>query len=168
MYCNFTIMKKLHLILGIFMFAQFGNAQQSDSNESLWEKVEKLETEDLSKSALKLIETISKKARIEKNETQIIKSLLYKSKFALILEEDAELNIVNDFKAEIAIAEGSTKNILHNYLANIYWQYFQQNRYTFYNRTTTETNVDTVDFRTWDSFSSILRTPRSTTEVTYF
>lgn len=150
MYCNFTIMKKLHLILGIFMFAQFGNAQQSDSYESLWEKVEKLETEDLSKSALKLIETISKKARIEKNETQIIKSLLYKSKFALILEEDAELNIVNDFKAEIAIAEGSTKNILHNYLANIYWQYFQQNRYTFYNRTTTETKVDTVDFRTWD------------------
>ena len=143
-------MKKLHLILGIFMFAQFGNAQQGDSYESLWEKVEKLETEDLSKSALNLIETISKKARLEKNETQIIKSLLYKSKFALILEEDAELNIVNDFKVEIAIAEGSTKNILHSYLANIYWQYFQQNRYTFYNRTTTETKVDNVDFRTWD------------------
>ena len=150
MYCNYTIMKKLHLILGIFMFAQFGNAQQGDSYESLWEKVEKLETEDLSKSALNLIETISKKARLEKNETQIIKSLLYKSKFALILEEDAELNIVNDFKVEIAIAEGSTKNILHSYLANIYWQYFQQNRYTFYNRTTTETKVDNVDFRTWD------------------
>ncbi len=143
-------MKKLHLILGIFMFAQFGYAQQNDSYESLWEQVEKFETEDLSKSALKLIETISKKAHLEQNETQIIKSLLYKSKFALILEEDAELNIVNDFKAEIEITEGSTKNILHNYLANIYWQYFQQNRYTFYNRTTTETKVDTVDFRTWD------------------
>ena len=132
------------------MFAQFGNAQRSDSYKTLWEKVEKLEAEDLSKSALKLIDTISKKAHLEKNETQIIKSLLYKSKFALILEEDAELNIINDFKAEIAIAEGASKNILHNYLANIYWQYFQQNRYTFYNRTTTETKVDTVDFRTWD------------------
>ena len=150
MYCNFTIMKKLHLILGIFMFAQFGNAQQKDSFESLWEQVEKFENEDLSKSALKLIETISKKARLENNETQIIKSLLYKSKFVLILEEDAELNIVNDFKAEIAIAEGASKNILHNYLANIYWQYFQQNRYRFYDRTSTETKVDQIDFRTWD------------------
>mgnify|MGYP003664058305 CR=1 FL=1 len=150
MYCNFTIMKKLHLILGIFMFAQFGNAQQNDSYESLWEQVEKFEGEDLSKSALELIETISKKAHLEKNKTQIIKSLLYKSKFALILEENAELNIVNDFKAEIGIAEGASKNILHNYLANIYWQYFQQNRYKFYNRTSTETKVDTVDFRTWD------------------
>ena len=150
MYCNFTTMKKLHLILGIFMFAQFGNAQQDDSYISLWEQVEKFEAEDLSKSALKLIETISKKAHLEKNETQIIKSLLYKSKFVLVLEEDAELNIVNDFKAEITNADGSTKNILHSYLANIYWQYFQQNRYTFYNRTTTETKVDTVDFRTWD------------------
>ena len=80
------------------MFAQFGNAQRSDSYKTLWEKVEKLEAEDLSKSALKLIDTISKKAHLEKNETQIIKSLLYKSKFALILEEDAELNIINDFK----------------------------------------------------------------------
>ena len=150
MYCNFTTMKKLHLILSIFMFAQFGNAQQKDSFESLWEQVEKFENEDMSKSALKLIETISKKARLENNETQIIKSLLYKSKFVLILEEDAELNIVNDFKAEIAIAEGASKNILHNYLANIYWQYFQQNRYRFYDRTSTETKVDQIDFRTWD------------------
>src|SRR5690606_32091917 len=33
---------------------------------------------------------------------------------------------------------------------NLYWQYFQQNRYQFYNRTHTESKVDADDFRTWD------------------
>ncbi|HEX9601802.1 MAG TPA: hypothetical protein VF985_09940, partial [Mariniflexile sp.] len=35
-------------------------------------------------------------------------------------------------------------------MANLYWQYFNQNRWQFYNRTKTENKVDRVDFRTWD------------------
>ncbi|HSQ45397.1 MAG TPA: MG2 domain-containing protein, partial [Lutibacter sp.] len=35
-------------------------------------------------------------------------------------------------------------------LANLYWQYYQQNRWKFYDRTTTESKVDAADFRTWD------------------
>ena len=35
-------------------------------------------------------------------------------------------------------------------LANLYWQYFSQNRYKFYNRTKTAEKVDAIDFRTWD------------------
>lgn len=143
-------MRKLHLILGIFMFAQFGNAQQNDSFTQLWEQVEKLEKENLSKSALKLVETISQKAKKEKNTNQTIKSLLYRSKYNLILDKDAELNIIKEFNSEITTAKNETSNILHSYLANIYWQYFQQNRFRFYTRTTTETKVDSADFRTWD------------------
>mgnify|MGYP003666783786 FL=1 len=35
-------------------------------------------------------------------------------------------------------------------LATMYWQYFQQNRWQFYNRTKTAEKVDEADFRTWD------------------
>ena len=42
------------------------------------------------------------------------------------------------------------KNVLESYLANLYWQYFQQNRYSFYDRTKTADKVDSIDFRTWD------------------
>ncbi len=121
-----------------------------DSYKSLWEQVQKLEREALTKSALKLVETISAKAEKEKNPEQIVKSLLFVSKYAMTLEEDAQLHIINRFKEEIGKAETPTKNILESYLANLYWQYFQQNRYQFYNRTTTETKVDSTDFRTWD------------------
>lgn len=109
-----------------------------------------MERENLTKSALKLVGTISEKASKEKNPEQAVKTLLFISKYTLTLEEDAQLKIVERFKSEIGQAEFPTKNILESYLANLYWQYFQQNRYRFYNRSATETQVDSTDFRTWD------------------
>jgi uncharacterized protein YfaS (alpha-2-macroglobulin family) len=124
--------------------------KNNESFETIWQQVEKLENEALTKSAVKVVSTITDKAKKEKNSPQVVKALLYASKYVMTLEEDAQLNIINDFKQEIANAAFPTKNILESYLANLYWQYFQQNRYQFYNRTRTEQKIDTVDFRTWD------------------
>ncbi|MGP1991079.1 alpha-2-macroglobulin family protein [Zobellia laminariae] len=144
-------MKRLSLIFTVILFSQMLPAQDSgDSYKALWKKVQKLESEELTKSALELVETISAKAEKENNSEQVVKALLFVSKYAMILEEDAQLNIINRFKSEIEKAEFPTKNILESYLANLHWQYFQQNRYQFYNRSTTESKVDSVDFRTWD------------------
>ncbi|MCP4976673.1 MAG: alpha-2-macroglobulin, partial [Maribacter sp.] len=128
-------------------------AQSQKNNESyevLWKSVQKFENDALTKSALAYVHKISEKAKKENNSAQIVKSLLYTSKYTMTLEEDSQLKIVNDFKQEIENAESPTKNVLESYLANLYWQYFQQNRYQFYNRTKTETKIDAVDFRTWD------------------
>src|SRR5690606_2088713 len=98
----------------------------------------------------KVVEQIEVLAIREQNKPQQIKTLLFKSKFALILEEDAQLKIINDFKAAISKNEAPIKNVLENMLATIYWQYFQQNRYQFYNRTKVEDKTVASDFRTWD------------------
>ncbi len=144
-------MKHLVTILTIILFSQMAQTQKNnDSFETLWKQVEKLENEALTKSALKVVTSISEKAKKEKNSAQIVKALLYASKYAMTLEEDAQLKIFNDFKTEIAKAESPTKNVLESYLANLFWQYFQQNRYQFYNRTKTDVKVDSTDFRTWD------------------
>ncbi len=144
-------MKHLVTILTIIFFSQMAQSQKhNDSYEALWKQVEKLESDALTKSALKLVNTISEKAKKEKNSPQIVKALLHTSKYAMTLAEDAQLKIVTNFKTEIAKAEFPTKNVLESYLATLYWQYFQQNRYQFYNRTKTEVKVDSVDFRTWD------------------
>ncbi|MDF4202089.1 MG2 domain-containing protein [Maribacter sp. SA7] len=132
------------------MSAQFGNAQEHNSYDTLWDKVYDLEDQNLSKSALKQTEAIFEKAKKEGIKVQLIKALLYKSQFIMTLKEDSKLSIINDFKSEIAVADEPTKQILHSYLAQLYWQYFQQNRYRFYNRTTTDAKVDSTDFRTWD------------------
>ena len=141
-------MNKTITILMILLFANLGHSQNNYAD--LWKTVEKFEVDGLPKSALEVVETISNRAEKEANNVQRIKVLLFKSKFALILEEDAQLNIINDFKTQISKSEFPTKNILESLLANLYWQYFQQNRWQFYNRTKTSEKVDNNDFRTWD------------------
>ncbi|MFK8058827.1 MAG: MG2 domain-containing protein, partial [Polaribacter sp.] len=135
-------------LLMILLFSTISNAQNSFDN--LWLKVEKFEVDNLPKSALEIVDAIYTKAEKENNASQIIKSLFYKSKFSLTLEEDAQLNVIHNFKKQIAKSEFPTKNVLQNVLANLYWQYFTQNRYKFYRRTKTTSKVDKTDFRTWD------------------
>ena len=138
-------------ILSLLMVLLFATSHSQTNNYSkLWETVENYEINGLPKSALEVVNTIQDKALADNNTAQRIKVLLFKSKFALLLEEDAQLSIVNDFKAEIAKTEAPTKNVLENMLATLYWQYFQQNRYQFYRRTKTAQKADAVDFRTWD------------------
>ncbi|PIA81142.1 alpha-2-macroglobulin [Gaetbulibacter sp. 4G1] len=142
-------MKRTLSILMIILFSNLTLSQNPDY-KMLWDKVEKLEVEGLPKSALKIVEDISVKAKKDKNHPQLIKTMLFKSKFALVLEEDAQLKIINSFNSEIEQSSFPTKNILENILANLYWQYFNQNRWQFYNRTKTSEKVDSNDFRTWD------------------
>ncbi|APY09687.1 alpha-2-macroglobulin [Winogradskyella sp. J14-2] len=141
-------MKNYIPILMLICFASFSQAQ--DNLDDLWKKVIQLENEGLTKSAAELVDTIYKNAKSSKNKQQQIKALLHKSKYMLILEEDAQLNIVNIFKSEIeATKDIPAQRLLENMLATMYWQYFQQNRYKFYNRSKTEEKVSD-DFRTWD------------------
>ncbi len=157
-------MKRFLLLFMIILFSNFSSAQ-NNNYESLWKKVENFEIEGLPKSALKIVEDIEVKAKKEENAPQLIKIMLFKSKFALVLEEEAQLKIINNFKTEIEKSKFPVKNVLENILANLYWQYFQQNRWKFYNRTKVfEVLEDTdnqnsgisrasmlnKDFRTWD------------------
>ena len=139
------------LIMSIFLFSNSVNAQKNYNNyDKLWYKVTQFENDKLPKSALKIVDEIYNRAKKENNAPQIAKVLLYQSKYALTIKEDAQLNIINSFNKEIATSEFPTKNILESVLADLYWQYFQQNRYKFYNRTITSEKVDPIDFRTWD------------------
>ncbi|MDF1518406.1 MAG: MG2 domain-containing protein, partial [Lutibacter sp.] len=145
-------MRKIALILSVvILFSANAKAQQQYKKyDDLWKKVQKFEESNLPKSALIEVEKIYANAKKENNAPQLLKTLIFKSKYALVLEKDAQLNIINSFKKEISITEFPTKNLLESVLANLYWQYYQQNRWKFYDRTTTESKVDSADFRTWD------------------
>ncbi|NNL32342.1 MAG: alpha-2-macroglobulin [Flavobacteriaceae bacterium] len=142
-------MKHIFTLLMIVLFANLSQSQDN-SYDDLWKSVEKFEMEGLPKSALKIVSQITSKADNEQNSQQQVKALLYKSKFALTLEEDAQLKIISDFKQKIVESEPPTSNFLENILAKLYWQYFQQHRWQFYDRSKTEEKVDVNDFRTWD------------------
>jgi hypothetical protein len=141
-------MKKILTLFMIVLFSQFLNAQEAYSN--LWKEVRTFERKGLTKSALGKVSEIYARAKKDANNPQIIKAFLHKAKYQLTLEENAELTIINELKAEIASQSAPTKNMLQSILGKLYWQYFQSNRYKFYNRTKTAEKVDANDFRTWD------------------
>jgi len=139
-------MKQLLTILSIILIT---TTQAQNSFEKYWTKVETFELEGKTKSANEIVTTIYKKAKKKNNSNQLIKSLLYKSKFALELQEDAELLIVRKLEKEILEATFPTNAILQSILADFKWQYLQQHRWQIYNRTKT-TKIINTDLRTWD------------------
>ncbi len=143
-------MMKKYIILIIICLSNSYIMKGQNEYQADWKKVEAFNQQGLPKSALEVVNTIYTKAKGESNDNQIIKALLHKAKYMLTLEENAQLSIIKDFKTEVDQSEFPKKNILESILANLYWQYFQQNRWKFYNRTQTSEKIDQEDFRTWD------------------
>lgn len=141
---------KKYIFFLILSFITITSIAQDSTYTQAWKKVENFELKDLPKSAFAEVEKIYTKVKNEDNDEQLIKSLIYKSKFVLELQEDAQLKVITNLKKEIHQTKFPTINILESILADLYWQYFQQNRYKFYNRTKTNEKVDSSDFRTWD------------------
>lgn len=152
-------MKRIVIILLFFSFHLSSLGQEKDY-KSLWNYVEQMELQLLPTSASKLVDSIYKIAKKDKNEPQIIKSLLYKGKFILSLKEDAKLSVVQEFKQAINESNGVQQRILQSILADIYWDYYGRNRYQFFKRTSTKENPDPDDFRTWDLRSMITEIDR--------
>ncbi|MCD4695661.1 MAG: hypothetical protein K8S16_05405, partial [Bacteroidales bacterium] len=114
-----------------------------------WEKVDSLIGLGLPKSALELTESIFIKAKKENNHPQFIKATIYKIKLSADFNEEFIEKTVVDLKNEISEAKQPAKQILHSLLADIYWRYYQANRYKFLERTTL-INTPKEDIRTWD------------------
>ncbi|MCH7396959.1 MG2 domain-containing protein [Belliella sp. DSM 107340] len=139
------------LFIILVVYSKNVNATIDFDFEKTWKQVEIFELKDLPKSALVLVDSIYHQAKEENNRDQIVKSLIYQSKFTLVLEEDAELKIFKRFEEEIDLAEGYYKNILQSVFANLLQEYFSRYRWQYLNRMQTVEVVNSEDFRTWDA-----------------
>lgn len=145
-------MRSVVVLLTLLLSASFFSlSAQNDFYSRSWQRIYKFEQKVLPKSALQTVDSIYVKAKADGNVQEITKALIYQSKFALILQEDAELEVVKRWKKEISTAQAPLRNILESMLADMYWNYFQNDRYTFYNRTAVNDASKGTDFRTWDA-----------------
>jgi hypothetical protein len=117
--------------------------------EKEWKKVDSLSGQGLPKSALLLVENIYKKAKAEGNYPQVVKALLHKAKFSSAIEDDATVKIISELEKEIKTAPEPLKQILHSITAEVYWSYYENNRWRFLERTATE-DFKQEDILTWD------------------
>ncbi len=140
--------------LSLFLFPQskpntmMSSPEYNDYSKD-WKKVDSLVNAGLPKSALELVEIIYQKAQKEANHPQFVKSTMYKIKLKADFQEEFLETTIKDIEAVIQKSETPVKQILYSIEADLYWRYYQSNRYKFMDRTTAM-NVDKKDIRTWD------------------
>lgn len=116
--------------------------------EKAWKEVKDYENKGLPESALKVVNEIAAQAKAKNNSGQLVKALIHQLKFRDAKEENAfVLNMVT-LKEEADKSSFPVKPLLHSMLGELYWQYYQNNRYQFIHRSET-VNVEENDIETW-------------------
>ena len=131
-----------------------------------WKKVDSLTSKGLNKSALEVVNGIYDKAKIENNAPQFVKAIIHRMKFEQYIEEYSLVKALHKLNEEAKEATYPVKPILQSMIAESYWQYYQNNRWKFYNRTTT-VNFDNDDITTWDLktiFSQVIKNYQASLE----
>ena len=144
-------MKIAFLAIGVITALGIVNiGERNYDYEKAWLEVEKLISEGLPKSALEKTEEIHSMAVKEKNNPQIVKSLVYISRLTVQTDEKGIDKVIIRFNEGIQSATSPLKEILTSYLAELYTNYLSFNRYEIALRTnlTSETGDD---FRTWST-----------------
>ena len=127
--------KTVWLFLFLSICTLPGIGQIKNDYAANWKKVEGLEKKGLTKSALKEVMTIYNMALAANNDAQQIKSAMYQVKYRNMVEEDSHENNIFFVDTLIAKAKAPAKNILQSMQAEMFWQYLQNNRWKFYDRT---------------------------------
>lgn len=122
-------------------------AQKNYEND--WKKIDSLVDIGQPKTALEIADRIYSETKTSGNSVQNLKAVLYRMKLKADYEEDAFVKLIADNEKEIAAASFPEKNVLYSYQAELYWKYYEQNRYKFLDRTQI---VDFVqdNIETWD------------------
>ena len=114
-----------------------------------WATVDSLDSKGLPKSALEIVDKIYKRAFAENNAAQVIKARIYQLKYRNMIEEDAFESILNDLNKDAKIMKFPYSSIYHSISAEMYWLYYQNNRWKFSSRSET-VNFQNDDIKTWD------------------
>src|SRR5437868_2421722 len=142
-------------IISMGFFSNFFTKQadfiinKGDSYDKLWKRVDSCNNKGLTESALKVVEVIYDKAKADNNAAQFVKAVLHRMKFEANKEEFSLEKSIIKLRYEANAAKYPVKPVLQSILADAYWQYFQNNRWKFYNRSTA-VNFKNDDITTWD------------------
>ena len=116
-----------------------------------WREIDSLTDNGLPKSANEKTLLLYAKAKSENNAPQIIKTLMYRAKFVMQLEEKEGFTASIRLWEEQSRAENfPIKPIMQSLLADMYYKYFARNQWKILQRTIIA-NDKNADFETWSA-----------------
>ena len=140
---------KTRLLGGIIAVLAIVTGVLAGPRDAQWKQVELANNKGLPKTAIEQLELIIAGAQADKSYAEAIKAIA--RKIALegnIQGNKAEEKIIR-LQAELEKAPAAMKPTMEAILALWYWQYFQQNRWHFMQRTQTA-SAPGPDIQTWD------------------
>ncbi len=141
------------LLLGA-LFALACNLHAA-SRYDLWLKVAEAESQRLPKSAIEALEPIIEAALAEGSHAEAIKAISKKIALETQIQGELPEEAILRLQAELEQTPPELQPVFQTLLAHSYWNYFQQNRWRFLQRSQTA-EAPSEDFRTWD-LTRILR-----------
>jgi hypothetical protein len=153
---SFTKTVRSLLAASLLLCFTISNAQNKYTRLSL--RIDSLANIGLPKSALKEVDKLDALARADNNAAQQVRAVIYRMTFQSYLEEDALVAIITRLKTDIDKADFPVKPVLQSLLAQMYWEYYKENRYRFGQRS--KMDKQDVDFRNWDIQTIINETSR--------
>ncbi len=143
-----TGIKLFAAIVFLFVVSHKLTSQNMNFYKTKWNQVDSLDKKGLPKSALTVVDEIYKKALKDKHSEQVLKSFIYILKYKNSIEENAFEKLCFELDSTAKTAEYPDKAIMNSMLADMYWWYYQNNRWKFMQRSNT-INFDNTDMKTW-------------------
>lgn len=119
------------------------------SYKKLWKSVDSLADLGQPRSALEVVTKIYKLAKEDKNDPQILKSLLYRLRLQSEFMENFEDQAIREIREELVTTRGAAVYVLHSILAEVYQRYLQNNAWKIGSRTPANTSLND-SLATWD------------------
>ncbi|MBI3137807.1 MAG: alpha-2-macroglobulin [Sphingobacteriales bacterium] len=143
-------LRNLFLLLPLIcVLVMNSNSQQPvKTYEKEWKKVTDLSQKALPKSALAEVKKIYTLAKKDKQEVQVIKSLVYIAELQSVTREENEPLSISEMEKELKQVTEPGSSILKSIVAGMYWNYYEQHRWQLMDRTRTA-RFSKTDMATW-------------------
>ncbi len=123
--------------------------KNGDDRKAMWKKVDAALEKALPKTAIEELEAIIKSASSDQDYDEAIRAVCRKYQIQGQIEGGDQAVSIKLLQKEIGQYPPATQPVLKAILANWYWNYYQQNRWQFMQRTQTSVPPG-EDFVTWD------------------
>ncbi len=149
-------MKRALLLISVLVLSCIGfqlSAQETTLNssyKSLWSQIDTLNKKSMPQSVLTLAEKIYQKANAERNSKQKLKALLQIESANEEIDGERLPEMIRRFEKELKSATPVEQAFLHSYLADLYTQYINRNRWKIYGRTSVD-EEDSLSLELWDA-----------------
>ncbi len=133
----------------ILISSSSGASEQKNSYDELWKNANKAAEKGLPKTAIEVLDIIRAKALQEHNDIELIRANIFHYSLMQSFEEDYLIKAIAHANTQLAVLSRPGKELMHSLLAEMYWFYYQQNRYEILERTNLLTQ-NSDDIREWD------------------